>query len=237
MSLAEFKERIQDLNTRIKEQVTLFDEEVYPIYDGALHETEYFYNNPIKILWLMKEPYEKEDREGSWSLSELYEYDYNKFYKELIIGKHRATWQPVVYVSYGILNDFVLWDDIPFIRNKPEIAKELSKVAWVNIQKLPSITAQKTEIGNIYEGYRNHSNLINEQIELLNPNVIICGNTFQVIKEDWGLSNIQKYNSVEFAFHNNCIVVNTYHPAQRTIKREQYVNDIINCIKIHYPTF
>ncbi len=66
----------------------------------------------------------------------------------LIFGK---TWQPIVYSSYGILNDFVLWDDIPTINNEHSIVKALDYIAWVNINKLPSVTETITIIGNIHE--------------------------------------------------------------------------------------
>ena len=137
-----FQEQIQALNNEFRIACSDFEEEIYPVYDGALNPETYFANQSHKILWLMKEAYEEGEREGDWSLPELYCNKYDLFYRNLIKGKSSRTWQPVVYASFGILNNFSLWNDMPYIKNDPDIVKVLDKVAWGKYSET-SITNRK----------------------------------------------------------------------------------------------
>ncbi|MEO5775742.1 MAG: hypothetical protein ABIQ27_02490 [Flavobacterium sp.] len=225
-----FQARIKAINIEIENAFVDQENEVGPIYDGALDSAKYFDNTRLKILWLMKEPYDDE-REGYWSLPELFTTKYDTFFSDLIKGTSGRTWQPVVYISYGILNEFKNWDEIPFISNDPSIVKSLEKVAWVNIQKLPSETGKSTNMKNIYSAYNNHKQLIQNQIEILNPDVIICGNTFKVLKDYFGAPKEVTYDMIEYYEIGKRLVINAYHPAQLQITRERYVNNIVECVK------
>lgn len=225
-----FKAENTELNQKIKEAFVDTENEVEAILDGAFDSEKYFYNKGFKILWLMKEPYD-DGGNGAWSLPELFTKDYNTFFSGLIMGSSGRTWQPVVYVSYGILNKFQNWDEIPFIKDDPSIVKVLENVAWINIQKLPSITGRSTNMSNIYSSYNKHKELIQNQVEVLNPDIIICGNTFDVVKEYFG--NLQKtiYDMIEYYVAGKRLIINAYHPSQRQIKRERYVNNIVKCVE------
>lgn len=226
-----FQEQIALLNDEIRKAYSDNEEEIFPIYDGALNPEEYFMNPSYKILWLMKEPYDGGEREGEWSLPDFFIDDYDRFYNDLIKGSSGRTWQPAVYASYGILNNFTNWDEMSYIRDEPSMVKVLGKIAWVNIQKLPSETGKKTDIKNVHDAYKKHKVILNKQIELLNPDIIICGNTFSVIREDLGNPVTTKFDMVEYFFNNGKLFINAYHPAQFQISRERYVNNIIQCAK------
>lgn len=231
MTTQTFKQQLEQLNHEIKEMYSDNVEEVYPIYDGPMDPEAYLENSSYKIMWLMKEPYEEGEREGDWSLPEFYQEDYPGFLQKIIFGKSGRTWQPVVYASHGILNDFQIWDDMPDISKDDTMVNVLGKIAWVNIQKLPSLTGTNTDFNNIYEAYTKNKNLLHKQIELLNPDVIICGNTFQVVKDYWGNPELEIFDAVEYFSSNDKLIINAYHPAQYTISRERYVNSIIECVK------
>lgn len=234
MNLTEFKRQINDLNVEIKGAYADHENEVNPIFDGAFNCKEYYNSKSPKIMWLIKEAYEEGEREGGWSYPDFYTNDYERFYRDLIRGKSNSTWQPIVYASYAIHNNFYSWEDLPDIDDDPAIVKILDKIAVVNIQKLPSETGSRTEMPNIFAAYEKHKAIINKQIELLNPDVIICGNIFSVIKNDLKILEEGKFNSVEYHLTAKRLFINAYHPAQKTISREDYVNDIIRCVNEFY---
>ncbi len=225
------KQLINDLNLEIRERISDFENEIFPIFDGVLNASKYFNRDAIRIAWLMKEAYDDE-REGGWSIPELYMNDYGKFYNSLVKGDSKTTWQPAIYVSYGIINGFAEWDDIPFIRNSPEIVKSLDNVAWINIQKLPSETREKTYKVNIINSYKKNKEILFKQLELCKPDIIICANTLSIILNDLEIIETGKYGGVDYVKTKNQIFINAKHPGQRGISREKYVNEIVGCAKI-----
>ena len=231
MDLNQIIKKTEKLNQEIKESISDIENEIYPIFDGVLNISTYYQNNNIRIAWLMKEAYEDE-REGDRSIPDLYVNDYEKFYNSLVKGKSKTTWQPAIYVAYGILNNFALWDDIPFIRNRPEIVKSLDNVAWINIQKLPSETREKSISDNLKSSFKKNKKILFKQVELCNPTIIICANTLSIIREDLEIIDEGRFEGVEFIKTKDRVFINAYHPGQRGISREKYVNEIIKCAKM-----
>ena len=164
MFLSTFKKEVQVLNEKI---VKMYNEA--PFIDGAFNEEEYYSSKPYRIMWLMKEAYG-----DPFSYPEFYMDHYEKFYKDLLFGRPKGTWGPVVYVSYSILNNFKPFDQIEPIKNDPEIIKILSKVAWVNLNKRESLTGSSSTKANIQKASDEYSEILEEQITLLKPNIVIC---------------------------------------------------------------
>lgn len=231
MNLSHIQYSIDDINSKIRDRYSDHENEVFPILDGAFDPAEYYSNQSYKIMWLMKEPYEKDERYGDWSLPDFFKTNFAGFYNNLVKGIPGRTWQPVVYTSYGLLNQFKKWDEMSFIRDKPDMVKILGKISWVNIQKLPSETGCQTHYDNIKKAYTRNKDILNEQIDLLDPDIIICGNTFSIIKEDWGRPKEEKFDMLEYCNIGKRLIINAYHPAQFNIKRERYVNNIIETVK------
>jgi len=113
---------------------------IIEVKDGIINEEE-FKNTPIKILWVLKEPYAKKgeikDLDGDGYLNFFREYVNHPF---LV----RQTVHKIIYTSYAILNNKE-WKDIPRIKknnNKEDNAKVidiLNKIAIINIKKVPKI--------------------------------------------------------------------------------------------------
>lgn len=233
MSLLTFKNEIQELNEKIIDM----SHEV-PFIDGAFNEDEYYYSNPYRIMWLMKEAYG-----DPFSYPDFYKNDYDKFCKDLLFGLPRATWGPVVYVSYSILNNFKPFAQIERIKNNPEIIKILSKVAWVNINKKKSDTGSFSTDANIQKASDKYSEILDQQIALLKPNIVICGNTFKFIEKRLGFPQKHTYDSEEsFVPHyivNNTLYIDPFHPAypgSNKIDLGLYVKDIDRTIKKYFES-
>jgi hypothetical protein len=71
--------------------------------------------------------------------------------------------------------------------------------------------------------------VIQKQIDLMNPNVLIFGNTIELYKNmlELDFSKFQNSGSCKYIIQNNKLYISAYHPSQRTITRDKYVNDVI----------
>ncbi len=229
MTLEKFKEEIKALNDEIK---AAYGNEDHFI-DGPLNPEEYYNNKGLKIMWLMKEAYG-----DPFSYPDFYLKENDKFLAEIVLGRPKFTWGPVVNISHMLLNKISLWDGIDS-EAKIEKVLSLDKIAWVNIQKMPSKNGSKTNMSDILQASNKYQILLERQIKLLNPDVVICGNTFESIKHYFGNPQLNKFNlEGEFVPNYTCegrFFIDPYHPGYTAprfgkIDLEQYINDIVRTI-------
>ena len=65
----------------------------------------------------------------------------------------------------------------------------------------------------------------------------VC-NVMDLFSSDLNLTDITQYDkekNLGFAVKDGCLYINAYHPAQRIIKKEVYINDIIQLAREHSP--
>lgn len=201
------------------------------IIEDGVHSPEKYFADDIRISWMLKEPYDDNNGTGGgWALYDMFdeENQYKKF-----SGPHRATWHPITYVSYGIKNNFLKWDDMDYIRDNHQMLEVLKELAVMNVQKLPSLNLTITAMDHLHESMNKHNDLLLRQLELLNPNVLIFANTFHVYRSYLKLQNIklEKHGSINYLINDNRLYIDAYHPSQRTVKRVNYVNDIIEVVR------
>lgn len=203
-----------------------------PIPDGIVNIDKYL-SSKYKILWVLKEPYDDFEvgvpAGGGWHFAKDF---LNSPDFRVKMGRSRATWQPIIYTTYGILNDFLLWNEMPYIREKPEMMDIIHSVAVINIRKLPGGT-RTIDFQTIAAAYNECKEVILKQIEIYNPDIIIGASTLSLLFDDLKITEkeIENFGSVQVVNKNNRLFINAYHPAQTTINRERYVNDIINSAK------
>ena len=105
------------------------------IRDGIVDIEEY-YKSPIRIMWVLKEPYDnKKNGGGGWAMKEI-------LFK-MVNGekpKPQSTWHPIIYSTFGILNNFRKLETMPRIGNDKTVAAVLKQIAFINVQKLPATT-------------------------------------------------------------------------------------------------
>ena len=205
-----------------------------PLYDGIV-DIDTYLTSKYRILWILKEPYDNDDPNstegGGWHLCKDFLAKDGFYYK---MGDSWRTWQPVVYVSYGILNKFAKFDDMPWLRDDPEMANIIRNVAVINVKKIPG--GKRTyDYSIIRDSYNRHKDILHEQIKLYNPHIIIGGATMDLFFQDLGISSedIKSNNSVRYAVKDGKIYLAAYHPAQTTVKREIYVDDIITTVEAY----
>ena len=88
-----------------------------PMYDGVIDLKSYC-QAPLKILWILKEV----NDDGG--------YDQRKSFRDEITMSTRGrgwwrTLDPIIYVSYSILNNFPTWQKMDYISDNPEMINVL----------------------------------------------------------------------------------------------------------------
>lgn len=211
---------------RTFEEIEQFKEKIrlhYPnhknvVTDGIL-EIDSYNNVSSKILWVLKEPYGN----GGFDYSE---YTAGFEYQQSFPTSSRM-WHNIIHTSYGILNN-MFWDNMDNCWESEEVFSTLKKIALINLKKIPG--GAKSNYNEISQYFKTFSKaLINDQIEFINPDIIICGGTFNPLYNDINLKLVKEYSSATVYSHSNRIIIKTYHPSY-IMDQEEYCDSIIKCV-------
>jgi hypothetical protein len=219
-TLAEFKTSILQLEEQMKSSLTEGegDDMLYPIYDGPLSVEEYF-NSKTKILWILKEPYGKDNNGEDNSYSSWYStWKYNEDYQF-----KNPTWRTIANASYSILRN-TFHDNNSL---KEEIFNDLGRVAWINLQKVPRNDSSITNDSEIQLAYEKGKELILRQIEACDPDIIICGGTFKFIGDDLSGTYQGTVGNSDYYGEGGKLVIQASHPAYWIIPRDIYTNELV----------
>ncbi len=228
-----FSRKVKLLQNKIKRYYDKVNmDERKPIYDGIVNMEQYF-NSKIKILWILKEPYDSDNGvvgEGGWELNGLL----NDVHNIHTLGGLKTTWYPIIYTSYAILNGFQKYEDLEFIDKDPTMLNIFKKIAFMNVQKFPA--RKSTDDADISNAYKLHSHILIEQINTYKPNIVIGGNTLWNFIDDMGLKEFEDYDEFNFWIKENRLYINAYHPAFRGSeqKKSDFVDDIVRISKRFY---
>lgn len=235
MTIQDLTQISKDLDKLVNDTIKSHIEETYPILDGVI-DPERFLSAKYKILWILKEPYDDFDDDGvpfggGWHLKDAI-LPKQKF-QEFTGG--RKTFEPMIYTSWGILNNFCLWNDMNDVAKDPSMLEALKSIAYINVKKLPGHKASYYK--TINEAYAKHKDILLKQISLINPDIIIGGATLGLFLNDLGLSRADtvRHKGLNYFIKDNKIFIEAYHPAQRTsttgVTQEMYCNDIITAVQ------
>ena len=127
------------------------------------------------------------------------------------------------------------YKDMQYVRDNPEMGNVMKSIAWLNLSKMPAGT---TSNGSFADNYNKYWKLIlDKQIELYNPDIIVFGNTFSswcgAEKEDLTfLESIKKDGKCFINVYQNGarILLDAYHPGIRR-NIEFYVDSLIDTIR------
>lgn len=229
------------IKTELEKKVEIIDKMIienylpgnkYVITDGIVDISKYL-NSKFKILWILKEPHDKGETSDGWDIRDLMK---NYAIKNSTLNPDmKPTFTQIIYSTYSILNNFELWDEMPYIDDNLELIDILKSIALINIKKLPAGSVSNDN--EIQKAYQKYKNVIIEQIKSYKPDIIICGNTFKFLRSD--LMELFQLKEPEFQnyptdhyFTDKVIVLDVFHPAQRnSAKKDDYVNGIIEAVK------
>ena len=217
----------ENLEQQIENQLKRFEqavgEDVF-VRDGIVDVAKYL-KAPIKILWILKEANSPKNdlpdmRPNLASLiGEI---------PNIIDPKWAKTWRPIVRCVYGIFENKG-FEYIKTMDDEVEIVEYMKKVAHINVKKYAGGSkAQETEMKNFYKKYKD---FLHEQIEIINPDVLIFGGTFHYFDEDYfaGKNQIKTWRPI-FQWKNK-LLIDTFHPVQSQISAEEYCDEIINAVR------
>lgn len=238
ISLEEFKRKCEEFDYKIENewkgphqdnQDSNEEQNKNSVLDGVVNPEKYL-KAKYKILWILKQPYGLE--EGGDLKKMLIK---ENWYDEMKEYNAYRTWDPIIYVSYGMLNDscqWCQWDDMDYVHENKEMPEFIQKIAIINVEKVSGTTRTSQNI--LKKAYNKNKVLLLEQIETYNPDIIIAGNTLPLFYEDLEINPIQKehcYGDCEWDTNNHRLYINAYHPSYGKRKEEAYVNTIINLVK------
>lgn len=191
-----------------------------PIQDGVINLDKYF-NSKIRIMWVMKDANSSDDSDWDQrhAISDLKE-DYG------IKKDWEKTFQHIVYTTFGILNN-KRWDEIPFIKDNVDIVEILKSIAYINIKKIPGGSTVTDSTLQMY--YNKDKEILIEQLNKLEPEIIIFGNTLKYFKSDLNLDKINKLNIIEYSIHNDKLYINGNHPnyiSRGGVNAEEHYSEI-----------
>lgn len=180
--------------------------------DGIINIEKFSMISP-KILWILKEVNHDGDLDN-WDMTEILK-DIKREYG--IKKGFERTFAQIVHLSYGIINK-KSWTEVPYHYDEPSIIDVLTQIAFLNVKK----TAGSSIIhySSLENAYKQNKDLLFEQINEINPDIIIYGGTFNLFKDD-------KETMIN---NKNIKHISAYHPSQRSITHELYYNDVYNQI-------
>lgn len=225
------EDEIQNEIKTLAEKHNLITENLLPIYDG-IYSAEKYLSASLRLMWVLKEPYDDADENGSpcgggWSIPK----DLFKNPSDYAGGGLSA--KMVTRLSYCLLNDkkFAESQDL---NSKPEIAEALQNIAYINISKMPAGTT--TNDATLPEKYNIWKTILQKQIEIYSPDVIIFGNTFNYFASDLFDGNYPepnlKFGMAKGFCWNKSLLISAYHPGfpKNEETQDNYASEIIKVV-------
>lgn len=165
---------------------------------------------------------------GGWSLAEF-----------ISNGAIPQTWDNIARWTEGILNlekDF----DWEYLSGDNDLRRDkyLKKIASINLKKTPG---RHTSIAKeISMGAKNNKEIIKKQVDIYQPNIIICCGTSGLFVKDClesGLTWQMTSRGIEYMILDNTIIVSFSHPEARVADQYLYyaLIDAIREILEEYP--
>ena len=223
-----FMENFEKIQAEIDADATEFyksAEDLYlePIFDGILDFNGYS-NAKVKILWILKEPYDSFDDEGKpcgggWKLSGLLDRNPDQFIRK------QPTWNTIAYTSYSVINN-VPFSDIFHDVSWEDLQNVLRSISVINISKLPGLP--KSDDNHISELFIQNKDLILKQLKGYSPDIIIGGNTIKHFKKDGYFNGFNFDESdTQHYYNEKQLFIDAYHPSRcGNWPKKDYVNRI-----------
>jgi hypothetical protein len=189
----------------------------------------------IRPLFIGKEAYELGDR-TKWSANG----ELKKDPWEACRASPR-TWRTTAYISYSLQHNLVEYGKLPEIAENEKVVNALHSIAFINVGKCGAET--QTPCERLNELYNQNKYLLHEQIELIQPNIVIGWNTLEFFQNDesftsrFGNSESKSnQDAVDSWVSNGILYIDAYHPVYLKVSQERYVNSIVEAVKTHFDT-
>lgn len=228
-SIMSYQENWADVEARLR-SIQLIPPLSGYIRDGIVN-MDNWQNQRVRPLFIGKEAY----GENGYSITEhCMNTKPVKFCQE-----SPRSWRKTSVISYALQNSFASYEEIHSIRNSEKVAKSLRNIAFINVGKYGA--GKTTPMQRLSELYRQNRSFLHEQIALCQPNIIIGWNTLHLFEQDptfiqqlAGSRMINpKIGKVRSWHSTGMLFIATSHPAYFKIKMRDYVNDILDVVRIN----
>jgi len=188
------------------------------VKDGIVNE-ELFDKARTKILFITKEPNDPK-QEGT---------DFREWWNE---GVYYSFSYRIAEWSYGILNDFIPYDNIWIKNDDSRALQAIQSIAFMNVKKSGGIGSSKEKDINKY--IERDIEFIHKQIKIIDPEIIIIGmswaSTVDLLFPD--LKWIKSGYAINLARFNESKVIDFYHPSARNGVAASYslLQNVINTV-------
>ncbi len=216
---------IEALQEKIDQLINPDGEDISTVIRDGIVNLEAYSAAKVRILWILKEV--NDNGGGDWDLRD---YINDGLYANKETQKRNRNWKvtysPMIYTTWGILNDFDEWDNIPDIDNDypEEMIDILKQTAVINVKKFPGTS--RTNVSELWRFYEYHKDIVLEQIRLYKPDVVIGAGTLDIFGKDAGV-DMEVYRTQRYFLHDGKVFLGAYHPGQTQITKKEYVSDLI----------
>lgn len=135
------------------------------ITDGIV-DSEAWNQANHKVLFILKEAYDTHRTEGTWDLSDLIR-------RKKVSGR---TFKPLAQWAYGIQHVLKNRQIAEFQEHGEEVEKALISSAVINLKK--SSGKKSSNRKNLLRYVEKDWDLVSRQIEIIKPDIVICGRTW-----------------------------------------------------------
>ena len=185
------------------------------VKDGIVNDINWQKANK-KILVILKETNDF----NKYGLNELINNNINNSKSGIWKG---LTWHNTGRIAYALLNP-----NSNFKEADKNRKSALSYIAVMNLKKTAGKSASKKE--TIKKHTLKYADYIKKEINIINPDIVILGGTFDFIKSILNLRHISD-NLYKEKNNDNRIYIKCYHPGYFRIKKEEYYNQ---CVKPYF---
>lgn len=192
------------LNEKLSELYSQNHADGQVIPGGVMNEEDYLSSN-IKMMMLMKEVNDSEQK-YNWTLPELLTRIYNRnndkapFYR---------TWKNVSRWAICAQTPQISFEEI----SEANLYEGLKLFATTNLKK--SCGTGQSDYNDIFEHARMNRVEWTSEIEILDPELIVCAGTFDIVKEIMGMQDQSRVCKSGAHYFVNCgrIYLDFVHPA------------------------
>lgn len=196
------------------------------IYDGII-DTQRWSKSQPKILFILKEAWEEQYKKEDWDLC--------KIIRTVWKGPKYKIWRTLAYWAYAIqYSGNRLTPPLPDQDDKKYIESFLS-CAIINIKK--SGGKSSSDFNDLASYVQKDKKLLKRQIELISPDIIVCGSTFDLVKDLF--ADIADTDYDLLYRWGNIPIINFGHPANRYPHKLNYYTlaFILNIIKSSFNIY
>lgn len=176
------------------------------ITDGIIDQ-ELWDKSDSKVMFLLKEAYDSKKVTGTWDLPSLIR-------KRGVSGR---TFKPMAQWAYGIQNISNGNGISLFVENNKDVESALFSSAILNLKK--SGGKKKSGTNNIKKYVDEDWDLISGQIKAIAPKVVVCGRTWELIKNR--LPNLKRITDRAYS-SDGIVYINFWHPSNRAANLMNY---------------